>query len=666
MKKERIVLKINMNTIKQYYINLSYFLFCSLLIFTTGCHDPDGHGSTPNAPVYKCLGNKIDISSSMMSQKTQPGDTHSTALESLQDGSYKPDQLLVKFKNGISPEKKRDLHLRLGTPSRQKSEDEDNQWRPWSQVHFPARTPLQTALSEYSLHPDVEWVQPNYIYRISGIPDDPDYGQQWGLSNRGQIINDIHSTYTEPGIDINIEDVWDTITDCSAIVVAVIDTGINYNHEELRDNMWNGTDVTCPDNNSCIHHGYDFVDDDNDPMDINMHGTHVAGIIGAAGNNLTGVTGVCWKADIMALRACDLNGDCTSSDIIAAFNFAMDNNARVINFSIGGDQFDTMLFNTIARARNRGIIVVTAAGNSSSISNARNNDLVPEYPANFNLDNIISVAAITPSGRMATFSNFGAVSVDIAAPGQSILSASAGEEKTINDDFSSGWVFTPETDGWMSTPNCSYGLHFSNANILANPVDWCDTPEATYQNDAVDIVYKSFDLSDYARANITFSTQRALVDQEDYLRINYKENGGNPFDLGTSLDTLTGTTNNIAEPLFYPIDNCLTTDCSLGFQIDTDESGTDHGVAIFFFKINTFKLTETEYLYDSGTSMAAPYVSGLASLLWAKYPAADYIDIIYAILAGGKPLASLSRSTCTGCMLDAAKSFSLLSKKLGP
>ena len=151
-------------------------------------------------------------------------------------------------------------------------------------------------------------VQPNYIYHVAAVPNDTQYGQLWAFKNTGQTVNT--GTFTPnsgtSGDDMNIEPAWDRITDCSSVVVAVLDSGVNYNHEDLAANMWNG-------GSSLPNHGHDFVDNDDDPMDPNGHGTHLAGVIGAVGNNGTGTVGVCQKASIMAVRVLDAAGNVTTA-----------------------------------------------------------------------------------------------------------------------------------------------------------------------------------------------------------------------------------------------------------------------------------------------------------------------------------------------------------------
>jgi PKD repeat protein len=209
------------------------------------------------------------------------------------------------------------------------------------------------------------------------------------------------------------------------VVVAVVDSGVRYTHEDLAANMWknsgeipgNGVD---DDRNGYIDdiYGIDARTPDSDPLDENGHGTHVAGIIGAAGNNGIGVTGVAWKVQIMACQFLDRTGDGDTSDAIACIGYARANGAQIINASWGGGEYSTALYNAIAAARDAGIIFVAAAGND-----ARDIDAETSYPASYDLDNMVVVCAINRNGVLdSSYSSYGAVNVDVAAPGGNIYS----------------------------------------------------------------------------------------------------------------------------------------------------------------------------------------------------------------------------------------------------
>nr|WP_245252199.1 S8 family serine peptidase [Paenibacillus sediminis] len=207
---------------------------------------------------------------------------------------------------------------------------------------------------------------------------------------------------------IDAPDAWDITKGSKDVVVAVIDSGVDYTHPDLAGNMWSD-----PKGN----HGYDFVDNDDSPMDLNGHGTHIAGTIAAVGNNSYGVSGVMWNARIMAVRALDQNGQGSLSQIIDAITYATDHGADIINMSFAGDGKSRLLEDAIKEAGEKGVLVVTAAGNEG-----KDNDSNPLYPASYDLPNIIAVAATDSADRLASFSDYGVRTVDVAAPGVNILS----------------------------------------------------------------------------------------------------------------------------------------------------------------------------------------------------------------------------------------------------
>ena len=249
----------------------------------------------------------------------------------------------------------------------------------------------------------------------------------WGLNNAGR----------QGGVadaDIDAPAAWDITTGARSVVVAVIDSGLAVTHPDLAANIWTNPreipgDGLDNDGNGFVDdvHGWDFANDDADPADDDGHGTHVAGTIGAVGDNAIGVTGVNWRVSLMGLKFLDANGNGFTSDAVAAVTYAtrmrrdFGVNVVAINASWGGGSRSKVLADAIAAGGRAGILFVTAAGNASS-----NNDRTPTYPANSADDAVITVAATNRSNRLAAFSNFGATSVDLAAPGVAIRSTVPG------------------------------------------------------------------------------------------------------------------------------------------------------------------------------------------------------------------------------------------------
>lgn len=269
----------------------------------------------------------------------------------------------------------------------------------------------------------VRYVEPDFVITSAATPNDPNYSRLWGLHNTGQTGGVVDA-------DMDVAEAWNTTTGSGSVVVGVIDTGIDYRHPDLAANMWRNPgeivgDGIDNDQNGYIDdvYGWDFANNDSDPFDDEGHGTHVAGTIGAVGNNGTGVVGVSWNVSLMALKFLGADGSGSTSAAIAAINYAtrmrQSHGVNVVatNNSWGGGGASNALRDAIAAGGAAGILCVAAAGNESA-----NNDATPSYPANYPSTAIISVAATDASNRLASFSNFGATSVDVAAPGVGIYS----------------------------------------------------------------------------------------------------------------------------------------------------------------------------------------------------------------------------------------------------
>ncbi len=314
-------------------------------------------------------------------------------------------------------------------------------------VKLPYGKTVKQASAEFNLSGNVLYAQPNFIYKLDAIPNDPIFSYQWSLDNIGQ--NPPRGTVDA---DIDAPEAWDIIEarGSSAVIVAVVDTGIDYIHEDINENMWlnsaedqdtkgefdaNDLDGTDDDGNGYIDDivGVDIAGDamlaiddgDGDPMDVHGHGTHVAGIIGAEGDNGFGIAGVCWDVSLMAVKvfADDQTGttaQALTNDIVLGIKYAIDphgkgtftDGAHIINASLGNNVFDQTLYNVILEARHQKILFVASAGNFGI-----DNDSLEHYPSGYDLDNIISVMATDHHDEEAIYSNYGATEVDLAAPG---------------------------------------------------------------------------------------------------------------------------------------------------------------------------------------------------------------------------------------------------------
>jgi len=270
----------------------------------------------------------------------------------------------------------------------------------------------------------VEYVEPNYVYRIDKTPNDPLFTKSWGLKNIGQ--SDVRGPGTV-GVDVNVEKAWDLTTGSKNVVVAVIDTGVDYTHPDLKENMWvneaeaNGKAGVDDDGNGYVDdvYGYNFsgATPTADPKDDHGHGTHCAGVIGASGDDGKGLVGVNWNTRIMAVKFLSASGSGSTDGAIKAVEYAVKNGASVLSNSWGGGGFSQALRDVIETSNKAGSVFVAAAGNNSS-----SNDQTPTYPASYDVANIISVAAIDNNANLARFSNFGKNRVHVAAPGVNVYS----------------------------------------------------------------------------------------------------------------------------------------------------------------------------------------------------------------------------------------------------
>jgi subtilisin family serine protease len=561
---------------------------------------------------------------------------------------YVPGEVLVKFKPAAIAQERTASVAALGHTVLTHMERLG-----WMHVKLAADQSVTEALAVYRKDPNVEAVQPNYIYRAAAVPSDTQYGQLWAFKNTGQPVTT--GTYAPnsgtAGDDMNIEPAWDHITDCRGVVVAVVDSGVNYNQEDLAANMWS-SDPRFP------NHGWNYVNNNNDPMDLDGHGTHVAGIIGAAGNNAKGTTGICWTASIMAVRVLDATGFGSDATIIQGIDFAITHGARVISMSLGSDgSFDPAFSDAITTAQTNDIVVIVSAGNKAKDNDAAGG--AAHYPCNFTQPNLVCVAALDQNYALARFSNWGAISVDVGAPGTNILSTWAGAETTMPDNFNSGGAlnWTTSGSGWgYRQLTLTSGLF----DALVNPTTF---PSGTYANNADNRVYKTFTLGGFNAATLNFFAQVA-IQSGDSLNVNYRSGGGDPFAGGVQLKGGSGTTGAFL-PFSFDFSACISATCSVGFQLLSDASGTGQGAGIVDFSIQTLQLNTTTYNTISGTSMATPEVAGLAVMLRAYNPQYTYADTVCAIKNGGRSVAALAGKTTTGKAIDVMSSLAYINPPTG-
>jgi len=351
-------------------------------------------------------------------------------------------EVAVRFKPGVTLDRIR----AIAAGNHDKLEDEIESVKGLTYIDDLDNADADTVARQYAAMSDlVDYAEPNFqiklddpiqkeathdlLYRkkTTEHPNDPLFAEQWALNNSGQDGGTARA-------DLDALEAWATTQGSDEVVVAVLDSGVDYTHADLKANMWTRPANMAPYKDDELGefndlNGYNGTSKIADPMDDNGHGTHCAGIIGAEGNNGVGVTGINWKVKIMPLKFLGRGGFGTTEDAIEAINYAIDRkkngvNLRVISASWGSTTYSRALEDTIRAANDAGILFVAAAGNDGS-----NNDSWPHYPSNYNLPNVISVAALDRNDQLASFSNYGVKTVHVAAPGKEILST------WLNDDY---------------------------------------------------------------------------------------------------------------------------------------------------------------------------------------------------------------------------------------
>jgi subtilisin family serine protease len=503
--------------------------------------------------------------------------------------------------------------------------------------------------------PGVARVSPNNVNSICATPSDSRFAELWGLNNTG-------AGGGLADADIDAPEAWDLTTGNEDVVVAVIDSGVAYTHPDLAGNMWvNPGEVAGDgldnDGNGYVDdvHGIDAYSRDSDPWDEHGHGTHVAGTVAAVGDNSRGVAGVAWRAKVMALRFLGPDGSGDDAGAIECIEYAVDMkrnhgvNVVAINASWGTyGPYDAALADAIQAAGDAGIVFCAAAGNG-----AADLDKTPWYPASYASTNIISVGATDNSDQKADFgggaaSNYGAKKVDLFAPGKNILSTfpayplyypDAGDP--YFDDMEAGagnWI---AQSPWALTGEA----------VLSGAWSWSDSPSTNYANNAdVSVSTRSLDLHALAAhgAVLGFAAAFSLQSGYDFLYVEASGDGGASWvRLGYLTGTNAGGYYNVGLP-----GSVLTGQTQVRFRLVSDKTVTADGV--YLDDVGIASVTPAEYLFLSGTSMAAPHVSGTVALLASLAPSESAGERVGRILSSVDRKASLAGLCLTGGRLNAA------------
>jgi thermitase len=521
--------------------------------------------------------------------------------------AYVPGQVVVRFRANVDPLSRRQtLSVEsastvkpLGVPGLEL-------------VRVKGSVP--SAIAALEANPAVAYAEPNWIYHAEAVPNDPRYSQLWGLTK------------------INAPAAWNTTTGSAAVKVAVVDTGIATDHLDLSANV-------VP--------GFDFVQGDADPRDFNGHGTHVAGTIGARGNNAIGVTGVDWQVSLMPVRVLDGNGSGSNANVSAGFAYACSHGASIVNASLGGTGYSSAMRDAIASASCANTLFVVAAGN-----NGANNDSTPHYPCNYgappdNLANVVCVAATDQNDVLANFSDYGQ-SVDLAAPGVNIPSTWPAYDTLASEGFEDPFA------NW--TTYTAAGVPFGRSTTHAGGAySATDSPAGGYSANSDTWLYRSTSMASLAGrvgCHLTYNLRLDTQLNHDFFHVfgsadglNFSGNqwsgstGGSFVALTTDVSAYDGSAS------FFP---------ALRLASDGDAVTGDGGY-LDDLALQCLKPTAEDYNTISGTSMATPHVTGVAALVKAAHPSYTVAQLKNAILSGVDRVASLNGRVATGGRLNACK-----------
>jgi subtilisin family serine protease len=529
--------------------------------------------------------------------------------------SYVAGEVLVKYRSGRAPA--RTLHYRsMWGMSNLRTYHKSGVRK----IKLPPDMTVAQALAIYRADPDVLFAEPDYRYRILALPDDPDLDLQWGLQNTGQVVNGTTGT---SGADLDAKDAWDLNTGSRDIVVAVVDSGVDLSHPDIAANIWTNPGEIAgnqidDDGNGYVDdvHGWDFVAGDDNPLDPLNHGTHVAGIIGAVGDNALGTTGVCWRVSIMPLRFITAAGYGTTSEAIEAIEYADAMGADVINLSWGGPDFSQALKAAIDAAH---ALVVCAAGNDGS-----DMAVSPTYPAAFDSANILSVGASNADDDLASFSDYSDSLVDVAAPGTDIYSTVVDRQSIFADDFANldHWTFGGDGNAW------------GQEDVDGNPA-LTESPAGDYTDD-MDAWARlgPLNLSGQKASLLGFNIQGSTADSGDRLMVEASTDGSNwsaplPVNLNDgTVQAISGTLSTWQMGLvdLKAYDNAGT--FYLRFRFVSDAAGVGQG---YFIDNVGISGAVSSYAYYDGTSMSAAYASGTAALVLAQHPSLTPTELKLAI-----------------------------------
>ena len=493
---------------------------------------------------------------------------------------------------------------------------------------------INEALDALRARDDIAWAQPNLLGHISATPDDPDFGQLWAFRNTGQVVDGLAGS---AGADIGATEAWDEVTGGST-KVAVVDTGIDPTNPDIAPNLDQALSrnfaapIGAPGDEA---QGVDA----GDWADQNGHGTHVAGTIAASGNNGIGVAGVNWTADLIAVRACDFDGYCDSASVASALAYAGQVGARTANVSLGfsGDQSDAAAMKS-AIAAHPGTLYVAAAGNEQA-----DNDKIATWPCNVDLANVVCVAATDQNDQLADYSNYGSNTVDLGAPGDSILSTVPNIVEQLDPDLPNnltGWT-QAQSGTWtiQTTPGGHKAINYAGLGASAT------------------ITSPAMDFTGGTSCSALYYLKASLHNSETFDAQVSTDNGATwsnpgpyaPIASGDDLDP-----GEFTELSLWMGDADGHSNVKIRFAVDSNPGDPTPEVQVTQPTITCIEAQPDggSYDYYSGTSMATPETTGAATLVFSRNPDFSVADARQALLTTVDPLPALSGNTVTGGRLN--------------
>jgi subtilisin family serine protease len=544
-------------------------------------------------------------------------------------------QVIVRFAPGSARTAERAAHANLGARL-----DRRLPVAGMGLLGVPPRLSPRRAARRAARLPGVIYAEPDQMVQYRALPNDPLFGRQWALRNTGQRLL---ATKGKPGADIDATPAWDLDTGTPSVIVADVDTGADLAHPDLAANIWvNPGEIPGnhidDDGNGLTDdvNGWDWADSDSVPDDSRSfdqgHGTEVASVIGAVGNNGIGMTGVDWRISLMPLRAATL------SDTISAFVYARQQGARVINFSAGFPFYSQALKDTIDNISS--VLVVNAADNGGFDGHGDNSDQVGDFPCKFPSPNLICVAASNQRNKLTSFSNFGPKSVDLAAPGSNVLGAYPA--KAISYDLNE--FFDQPLDGRFThgRPNDRWAITDKLGGSLT------DSKHGDYRNNTNSFVAsRPVDLRQRRACEVDFFLLHRLEDGPDRLLVEASKGHGHWRTLGS----FTGVGHGDFHFLRLPESFDGARRARIRFRLHTNASVRLDGVYIDDLQM-TCRTVAPTYAYADGTSFAAPQVSGAAGLILERFPAITAPEIKARLLNRVDHLPSMAHKLLSGGRLN--------------